>query len=178
MVSLAYRKGAGVPFRHEGWLDRQAFWVQPDAWGSSVAGPTGYSPSWVNVHEFRNHFNDYPPAGNDWIRITNHRCSVAPTEDDRWAGGYVTFYHHSVDNSPTGACSYDYFHVGMIYARHVRSWYGSLPYGTCKVERTSGAVYRNPNLINLKDRYPNVGGEPNSYRKKNFVMVNTLVYAP
>jgi len=53
-----------------------------------------------------------------------------------------------------------------------------MPYGTCKVERTSGEVYRDPNLINLKDKFPNVGGQPHPTRKKNFVQVNTLVYDP
>ena len=178
MVSLAYRKGAGVPFRRVGYYAADAFWVDPDSWGASVPGPNFYSPSWVNVKAFRDFFNSYPPQGNVWRRVTNHRCSAAPTEDDRWSGGYVVFYHHSVDNRPDGACAFDYYHTGMIYGRHVRSWYGSMPYGTCKVERTSDEVYRDSNLINLKDRFPNVGGQPHPTRKKNFVQVNTLVYDP
>lgn len=173
LVSLAYRKGAGVPFRDYGDNDTEAWWVDPDAWGGTVV-LMYRSPSWVNVGEFRDHFNSYPPAGNDWIRITLHRCSVAPTSDTRWAGGYVTFYHHSVDLEPTGACTYDYFHVGMIYARNVQSWYDSDPdcYGTCKVDRSPEIAYRGPNLINLKDRILL------AERKTCFVQVNTLVYDP
>lgn len=84
LVSLAYRKGAGVPFRDYGDNDTEAWWVDPDASGGAVV-LMYRSPSWVNVGEFRNHFNSYPPAGNDWIRVTRHRCSVAPDSDDRWA---------------------------------------------------------------------------------------------
>ena len=171
LVSLAYRKGAGVPFRHYGYYDVQAFWSDPDSWGSSVV-LMYRSPSWVNVHEFRNHFNGYPPQGNDWVRITRHRCSVAPDEDQRWYGGHVVFYHHSVDNEETGECSNDYYHVGMIYARHVQSYYGSKPFGTCKVDRSEGEIWRHPNLINLRERVGSIE------RKKHFVQVNTLVYAP
>jgi hypothetical protein len=173
LVSLAYRKGANVPFRHYGYYDDEAFWSDPDAWGSSVV-LMYRSPSWVSCSAFRDHFNSYPPANNDWVRITLHRCYAAPDEDDRWAGGYVIFYHHSEDNEETGDCTFDYFHVGMIYARHVQSYYsiqlGYLPWGTCKVERTAGEVYRPPNLIDLRDRYSS------SDRKKYFVQVNTLVY--
>mgnify|MGYP005866931061 CR=1 FL=1 len=175
LVSLAYRKGAGVPFRHYGYYDISAFWSDPDSWGSSVV-LMYRSPSWVACDLFRDHFNDYPPAGNDWIRVTRHRCSAAPDEDDRWAGGHVVFYHNTVDGEAGGACANDYFHTGMIYARHTQSYYanmlGYLPYGTCKVERTSGEVYRPPNLINLRDRCSSI------YRQSHFVQVNTLVYDP
>ncbi len=173
LASLAYRKGADVPFRHYGYYDTEAFWSDPDSWGSSVV-LMYRSPSWVAGDVFRDHFNDYPPQGNDWVRITRHRCFYAPDEDDRWSGGYVVFYHHSVDNEPNGDCMNDYYHTAVIYARHVQSYFGNNPYGTCKVDRTSGEdlPYRDPNLINLSDR------EDQDFRKTRFVQVNTLVYDP
>lgn len=173
MASLSYRKGAGVPWRHYGYTDTEAFWANPDAFGPSTALST-YSPSWVNVRAFRDHFNDYPPAGNDWVRVTRHRCYFAPQEDDRWAGGYVAFYHYSVDKLEDGECAEDYFHLGVIYAKHTRSDYNTSMYGTCKVDRT-GDYYdpiRLRNLINLHDRM----GEHE--RRIRFVQVNTLVYNP
>ena len=172
LASLAYRKGAGVPFRHNGYLDREAFWSNPDDWGSNVS-LINFSPSWVNVEEFRNHFNDYPPASNDWVRQTLHRCYVAPQEDDRWAGGYIAFYHYSVDKDPYGACANDYFHVGVIYARHQQSMYGNHPIGTCKVDHNDDYTYLLPNLINLGD-----GRYTQTERRQRFVQVNTLVYIP
>mgnify|MGYP000877448616 FL=1 len=63
-VSLAYRKGAGVPFRRVGYYAADAFWVDPDSWGASVPSPNFYSLSWVNVKAFRDFFNSYPPQGN------------------------------------------------------------------------------------------------------------------
>jgi hypothetical protein len=95
---------------------------------------------------------------------------VAPQEDNRWAGGYVAFYHTSVDLKENGACTWDYFHTGMIYARHTQSQYGSMLYGTCKVdhtERPAGPYYLR-NLINLSDR------KSGTYRMTHFVTVNTL----
>lgn len=99
---------------------------------------------------------------------------MAPQEDDRWAGGHIVFYH---DADSQGNNSTNYFHMGVIYARHGYSTYAhdkgmSNCYGTCKVDWTGAGDnpwYRTPNFINLADRYSS------SDRYYYFVQVNTLV---
>ena len=174
LCSLSYRHGGNVPrvVRSDP-QDDAGFYSNtntgPDDWGSGV-DLLDRSNSWLLTTAFRDHFQNHAPSGTDWTRVTNHRCSVAPDQDDRWAGGHIVFYHNSVNNLPTGASTQNYFHGAVIYARHVESAFVGGLWGTCKVDRTGNAdIYREPNLINLRDR------QNLDYRQRHFVQVNTLV---
>lgn len=171
LLSLAYRKGAGVPFRNQPQNNYSAWWVVPDSWGGSVSY-TSCSNSWHYAHSFWSHFEGYEPSGTTWVQKTRHKCYYAPTSDGRWSGGHVVFYHHAdsqgnviLDPGPNGG----YFHSAVIYGRNVDSAFGE-GNGTCKVERTgltSSPFYRNCNFINLQRK-------TTSERLYTFVQVNTL----
>jgi hypothetical protein len=170
LVSLTYRKGAGAPFRREGYYADDAWWVDPDACGWDVV-VMWRSPSWVFAKDFNGFYAGWAPSGTSWIQKTSHRCSIAPVEDDRWSGGHVVFYHNTVGGTTDGGNSWDYYHTAVIYARHMRTTYAGNGWGTCKVERTGiqDSPYRNPCFLNLADRHSI------DYRKARFVSVSTLV---
>jgi hypothetical protein len=170
-VSLTYRKGADAPFRDVGYFHDHAWWVDPDACGPDVV-VMWHTDSWTAAKNFNDFYAGWAPSGTSWTRVTSHRCSIAPVEDDRWSGGHIVFYHDAEGGATDGGNTWNYYHSAVIYARHMQTTYAGHGWGTCKVERTGqqdGSHYRDPSFVNMADH------RSIDYRKARFVSISTLV---